>query len=301
MNDIIIIGGGPAGLSAAIYAKRAGLSAIIIDKGPSECQLTKAVEIENYLGFTAISGVDLYNNFREHVTSQGISIIKKAVVSVEKAESCFKVYTKKDVFESRYVIIATGRSHKHLGIDGEEELVGAGVSYCATCDGFFFKDKAVAIVGGGDSALTQAIYLAGICSKVYLIHRRDTFRAANYLVERVKNNQTIELVLNSTVSRFLADHSLNGIEVLTGGEIRKIDCEGLFVAVGEEPNMKFSIDGLELSNNGQIKTDNYCKTNIDGLYAIGDIRDREVYQVITAVADGALVIEGILKEDNFNT
>ncbi len=301
MNDVIIIGGGPAGLSAAIYAKRAGLSAIIIDKGPSECQLTKAVEIENYLGFTAISGVDLYNNFREHVKSQGISIIKKAVVSIEKTENCFKVYTKKDIFESRYVIIATGRSHKHLGIDGEEELVGTGVSYCATCDGFFFKDKTVAIVGGGDSALTQAIYLAGICSKVFLIHRRDSFRAANYLVERVKNNPDIELILNSTVIRFLADHSLNGIEVLTGGDIQKIDCEGLFVAVGEQPNMKFSIDGLELSYNGQIKTDNYCKTNIEGLYAIGDIREREVYQVITAVADGALVIEGILREDNFNT
>ena len=296
MTDVIIIGGGPAGLSCALYAKRAGLSAMIIDKGPAECQLTKAVEIENYLGFTSISGIDLYSKFQEHVKAQNIQIVKKAVIAVEKMSEGFKVSTKKDTYESKYLIIATGRSHKHLGIDGEDALVGAGVSYCATCDGYFFKDKTICIVGGGDSALTQALFLSSICQKVYLIHRRNTFKAANYLVERVSKNNKVELVLNANVSEILADTSVKGLRIGYNGTSRDIECDGVFIAIGEQPNMKFSVEGLEVTSNGQIKTDNYCKTNIDGLYAVGDIRDREVYQVITAVADGALAIEGILKD-----
>ena len=300
MIDILIIGGGPAGLSAAIYAKRAGYSVMIIDKGPSECQLAKAVEIENYLGLNSISGSDLYTKFQEHVKAQGIETIKRAVIAVEKTDCGFKVSTKKDTYESKYLIIATGRSHKHLGVAGEEMLVGAGVSYCATCDGYFFKDKTVCIVGGGDSALTQAIYLSSICSKIYLIHRRDKFRAANYLVDRVTKNEKIELILNASVSEILSDGFVKGVRIQSNSIERTIDCNGLFIAVGEQPNLKFVIDGLDLSSNGQIKTNNYCKTNIAGLYAVGDIREREVYQVITAVADGALVIEGILREDSYN-
>ena len=299
MVDVIIIGGGPAGLSAAIYAKRAGLTVTVIDKGASDCQLTKATEVENYLGFPSISGVDLHLKFKEHANEQNITIIKKAVVSIEKLEHGFRVFTKKDEFECKHLVLAMGRSHKHLGVKGEEQFQGAGVSYCATCDGFFFRDKIVAVVGGGDSALTQAIYLSSFCKKVYLIHRRDTFRAANYLVKRAEDKENIEFVLNSTVSEILGESFVNSVKVLKDGNCELlIDCDGVFGAIGEEPNLKFDIQGLNRTNSGQIITDNYCKTNIDNLYAVGDIREREVYQIITAVADGALAVEGILKQEN---
>lgn len=299
MTDIIIIGGGPAGLSAAIYAKRAGLSVLIIDKGASECQITKAVEVENYLGFTSISGIDLHAKFVEHVKANEIEIIKKAVVSVEKKENGYVVHTKKDEYECSYLILAMGRSHKHLGVDGEERLAGAGVSYCATCDGFFFKDKDVCVIGGGDSALSQAIYLSSFCKTVNLIHRRDSFRAASYLVSRAEQTENINFVLNATVERILGDSFVEGVDVRTSeGETVKIDCNGVFGAIGELANMKFQIEGLATTPQSQILTDNYCKTNLPRLYAIGDIREREVYQIITAVADGAIVIEGILREHN---
>lgn len=299
MYDIIIVGGGPAGLSTAIYAKRAGLSVLILDKGAAECQVTKATEVENYLGFKSISGMDLHTSFVEHVKSQNIQIIKKAVVSVDKSECSFKVHTKKDEFESKYLVLAMGRSHKSLGVDGEDRLTGAGVSYCATCDGFFFKGKTVCVIGGGDSALTQAIYLSALCDKVYLIHRRNEFRAANYLVEKINSIANIELVLNTTVSGILGDNFVTGISLINfNGGVFSIECDGIFGAIGERANMKFEINGLSTTPQGQILTDNFCRTNISKLYAVGDIREREIYQIITAVADGALAIEGILKDEN---
>lgn len=296
MLDVLIIGGGPAGLSSAIYAKRAGLSVTVLDKGASECQITKATEVENYLGFKSISGIDLQAQFVEHAKAQEIPIIKKGVVSVEKIENGFRVFTKKDEFECKHLVLAMGRSHKHLGVVGEDRLAGAGVSYCATCDGFFFKNKIVSVIGGGDSAVSQAIYLSAFCQKVYLIHRRDEFRAANYLVERAKEKDNIEFIMNATVNEILGDNFVSGLNVTQSNEVRTIACDGIFGAVGEKPNMSFVIEGLNTNSQGQILTDNYCRTNIKGLYAVGDIREREVYQIITAVADGALVVEGILKE-----
>ena len=295
MTDVLIIGGGPSGLSTAIYAKRAGLSVLVIDKGAGDCQLTKATEVENYLGFNAISGLELHAKFVEHIKEHEISVVKKAVVSVEKTNDGFKVFTKKDEFECKNLVLAMGRSHKHLGVKGEAQFEGAGVSYCATCDGFFFRNKTVCIVGGGDSALTQAIYLSAICKKVYLIHRRDTFRAADYLVKRAMAKDNIEFVLNAVVNEIIGDTFVNAINVSVEGVESKIVCDGVFGAIGEQANLKFDIEGLNKASNGQIITDNYCRTNIDNLYAVGDIREREVYQIITAVADGALVIEGILQ------
>ena len=297
MTDIIIIGGGPAGLSAAIYAKRAGFSVQIIDKGAADCQITKATEVENYLGYTSITGIDLHTKFVEHVKANNIPIIKKTVVSVEKTDNVFKVCTKKDEFECKYLVLAMGRSHKHLGVEGEERLAGAGVSYCATCDGYFFKGKNVCVIGGGDSALSQAIYLSAICKKVYLVHRRDAFRASQYLINNVKNKDNIELVLNATVNKILGDNFVTGVEINKNEVLFNIDCEGVFGAIGEQPNMKFTIHGLLLSEQGQVITDKFCKTNIEGLYAVGDLREREVYQIITAVADAPLLVEGILKDN----
>jgi thioredoxin reductase (NADPH) len=295
MTDVIIIGAGPAGLSAAIYAKRAGLSVLVFDKGAAECQLTKAVEVENYLGIPSMSGVELYTRFADHAKQNGIQIVKRGVVRVEKEESLIKVYTKKDEYECKNVIIATGRSHRMLGVDGEERLAGAGVSYCATCDGYFFKDKTVCVVGGGDSALSQLVYLAGICKKVYLIHRREGFRAANYLVERAKRLDNVEFVLNATLSKINGESSVSSVIYARNGEDTEIACDGVFGAIGELPNMKFTVDGLDLTPAGYVVTDEYCKSNIDGIYAVGDIRDKEVCQIVTAVADGALAIAGIMK------
>jgi thioredoxin reductase (NADPH) len=295
MTDVIIIGGGPAGLSSAIYAKRAGLSVLILDKGAADCQLAKAADVENYLGFSSITGLDLHTKFLEHAKSQDIPIVRRAVVSVEKLNSGFKVLTKKDEYECKYLILAMGRSHKHLNVEGEQRLSGAGVSYCATCDGYFFKNKVVCVVGGADSALSQAIYLSAICQKVYLIHRRDEFRAADYLVKKALSISNIEFVLNGTINEILGEQFVTGVNISINGVNRTLDCDGVFGAIGEKPNMAFPIDGLETTSNSQIITDNFCRTNINNLYAVGDIREREVYQVITAVADGALAIEGILK------
>ena len=299
MTDVIIIGGGPAGLSTAIYAKRAGLSVQVFDKGAGDCQLTKATEVENYLGFNSVSGLDLHSAFVEHAKAQEIQINKKAVVSVEKTDSGFKIFTKRDEFECKYLVLAMGRSHKNLNVKGEDRFSGAGVSYCATCDGFFFKDKTVCVVGGGDSALTQAIYLSMFCKTVYLVHRRDEFRAANYLVKRASSKSNIEFVLNARVNEIFGDSFVKGVKLLVNGtEELNLDCEGVFGAIGEIANLKFEIEGLNKTDNGQIITDNYCRTNINNLYAVGDIREREVYQIITAVADGALAIEGIIKSEN---
>lgn len=296
MTDIIIIGGGPAGLSAAIYARRAGLSVLVLDKGAAECQLAKAAEVENYLGFESISGTELRDRFASHAAACGVETVKKAVLGVEKADGVFRVSTRREVFEARFVIIAVGRSHKSIGSLGEEKFVGSGVSYCATCDGYFFKDKRVAVVGGGDSALSQAIYLSSLCSEVYLVHRRDTFRAAHYLVERARERDNIKLITESTVAEIYGNERVEGIRLIStrDGAESALECDGVFGAVGEAPNMKFTVDGLHLGAGGLIPTDELCATNIEGLYAVGDIREKRVYQIVTAVADGALAIEGIL-------
>ena len=296
MVDVIIAGAGPAGLSAAIYAKRAGLSVLVLDKSEAECQVTRSVEVENYLGMNSISGDELYSKFKEHALSSGVDIVRGAVTSVKRENGVIRVSTRKNEYECENFIIATGRVHRHIGVEGEERLMGAGVSYCATCDGYFFKDKTVCVVGGGDSALSQLIYLAKICSKVYLVHRRDSFRAANYLVERAKALPNVEMVLNSSVVEILGEGFVEGIRYVSEGEEKILACDGVFGAVGEAPNMKFSVEGLSQNDGGYIKTDNYCRTNVEGIYAVGDIREKELYQIVTAVSDGALAISGILNE-----
>ena len=297
MIDVLIIGGGPAGLSTAIYAKRAGLTVQILDKGAAECQLAKAADVENYLGFPSINGIDLHTQFVEHVKIMEIPIVRKGIISVEKLEDGFNVYTKKDNFHCKNLVLAMGRSHKALGVKGEDRFSGAGVSYCATCDGFFFRDKTVCVIGGGDSALSQAIYLSAICKKVILIHRRNTFRAANYLVEKAKGISNIEFILDARVEEIIGDDYVTGVVLNLSDKLITVECDGVFGAVGEKPNLTFEIEGLQTTSSGQIITDNYCRTSIPHLYAVGDIRNREVYQIVTAVADGALVIEGILKDN----
>ena len=296
MFDVIIAGAGPAGLSAAIYAKRAGLSVLVLDKGGADCQMTKAVEVENYLGIPSMSGLELYSKFVEHVKQNDVEIIKRAVLGAEKNGDIINVHTRKENYECKNLIIATGRSHRPLGVEGEEKFSGAGVSYCATCDGYFFKDKTVCVVGGGDSALSQLVYLAGICKKVYLIHRRDTFRAEKYLVDRAQKLENAEFILSAKLCEIMGENFVSSVKYTNANNEEKIiECDGVFGAIGEIPNMRFTVEGLEISEGGYIITDNYCKTNLDGVYAVGDIREKELCQIVTAVADGALAIKGILK------
>lgn len=301
MIDVIIIGAGPAGLSTAIYARRAGFSVLVLDRGAADSQLAKAAEVENYLGFPSVSGAELQETFTRHAVSSGIEIIRRPVLSVERYSKGeingegFKVRTRKNEYLCHHLVLAMGRSHRTLGIIGEDTFSGRGVSYCATCDGYFYRDGTVCVVGGGDSALSQAIYLSGICKKVFLIHRRDTFRAARYLVDRLAEHPNIELRMNSTVSEILGESHACGVMLASGEVSERIECDGVFVAVGETPNMPFDIEGLERAATGEIITDELCRTNIDGLYAVGDLRKKEVCQIITAVADGALAVEGMMR------
>lgn len=317
MLDVIIIGAGPAGLSTAIYAKRAGFSVLVLDRGAADSQLAKAAEVENYLGFPSVSGAELQEMFTSHAISSGIEIVRRPVLSVErysggeisgegsceaggKSEgSCevkgFKVRTRKNEYLCRRLVLAMGRSHRTLGAVGEDALSGRGVSYCATCDGYFYRGGTVCVVGGGDSALSQAIYLSAICKKVILVHRRDTFRAARYLIDRLAEHPNIELRMNSTVSEILGEDRACGVLLASGNHTERIECDGVFVAVGETPNMPFEIDGLERAATGEIITDELCRTSIDGLYAVGDLRKKEVCQIITAVSDGALAVEGMVR------
>lgn len=307
MIDVIIIGAGPAGLSTAIYARRAGFSVLVLDRGAADSQLAKAAEVENYLGFPSVSGAELQETFTSHAISSGIEIVRRAVLSVERynggdgeseSESevkGFKVRTRKNEYICRDLVLAMGRSHRTLGAVGEDTFSGRGVSYCATCDGYFYRGGTVCVVGGGDSALSQAIYLSGICSKVILIHRRDTFRAARYLIDRLAEHPNIELRMNSTVSEIFGDDRARGVLLASGNDTARIECDGVFVAVGETPNMPFEIEGLERGESGEIITDGLCRTGIDGLYAVGDLRKKEVCQIITAVADGALAVEGMIR------
>lgn len=295
MKDIIIIGGGPAGLSAALYAKRAGLSVVVLDKGAAESQLTKATDVDNYLGIPNCTGEELYKKFMDHIKDSGIEIIRGSVNAIETNDDHISVYTKKEEFACKNAIIATGRTHRSLGIDGEEAFSGSGVSYCATCDGYFFKDKTVCVIGGGDSALSEAVYLSELCKKVYIMHRRDTFRAAKYLVERAEERENIKFLFNAVPVRIVGEGSVKALKYKVLDEEKELKCEGIFVSIGEIPNMQFNVEGLETDNNGYIITDNYCRTNFKNISAVGDIRKKELYQIITAVADGAVAIEGILK------
>lgn len=295
MKDIIIVGGGPAGLSAALYAKRAGFSVAVFDRETSESQLAKATEVDNYLGISNCTGEELYERFRKHINDSEIEIIQNSVNAIEKKDDHISVYTKKGEFICKNLIIAVGRTHKALGIDGEKELSGSGVSYCATCDGYFFKDKTVCVIGGGDSALSEAVYLSEFCEKVYIIHKRDTFKAAKYLVEKARERENIEFIFNATPVKIAGEGFVQALKYKTLSEEKELKCDGIFVSIGEIPNMKFSIKGLETDKGGYIITDNYCRTNLKGISAVGDIRKKELYQIITAVADGAIAIEGILK------
>lgn len=298
MLDLIIIGAGPAGLSAAVYAARAELDFIVIEGSMMQGgQVLTTYDVDNYLGLPGIGGFDMGMKFAEHAKKLGVSFVTENVVSMNAAGDVKTVKTDKNIYESKTVIIATGAVHKKAGIPGEAEFTGRGVSYCATCDGAFFRNKVTAVVGGGDVAVEDALYLSRMCSKVYLIHRRDEFRAAKSLVNKAKETDNIELVTDSTVEKIEGENKVGSIAVRNKKDdiVKTLDVDGVFFAVGMQPVTAFVDKAVEMNDAGYIIAGEDCATNIPGVYAAGDIRTKQLRQIITAAADGANAVTSVEK------
>lgn len=298
MYDVIIIGSGPAGLSAAIYAKRAALDTLVIEKSPlSGGQILNTYEVDNYPGLPKISGMELGQKMRGHANQQQVTFVTESVKEIAADGEVKKVITDKNTYETRTVILAMGASHRALGVPGEEELCGMGVSYCATCDGAFFKNRTVAVVGGGDVALEDALFLARGCKQVYLIHRRDAFRGARILQEQVKNTENITLCMDSVVEEIAGQDSVEKV-LLTNkktGESQELEVQGVFIAVGILPNTG-EIQGMpSRDESGYIEAGEDGVTDIPGIFAAGDCRTKQLRQVITATADGANAVTSVEK------
>lgn len=290
MYDIIIIGSGPAGLSAAIYAQRACLDTIVIEKnGISGGQVLNTWEVDNYPGFPGVTGFELSRQFREHANKLGARVVQDEVVQVELSGNVKKVVCEEETYEARCVILASGAHHRTLEVPGEEELRGAGVSYCATCDGAFFRGRTVAVVGGGDSALEDAIFLARMCEKVYIVHRRDKLRGAKRLQERLQALENIEFVWNSETVAIEGNAQVEALRLrqTKTGEERRLDVDGVFIAVGIAPESELYAGQLELDEQGYIRADESGQTSVPGVFAAGDVRTKALRQILTAASDGA--------------
>lgn len=290
MYDLIIIGSGPAGLSAAIYGKRAGLDLLVLESAPmSGGQILNTYEVDNYLGMPGMNGFDMGMQFRAHADRLGVEFREAEVTGIRDKGQSKIVVTGGDELEAKAVILATGAVHAHLGVPGEEELSGMGVSYCATCDGAFFKGRTVAVVGGGDVALEDAVYLARTCERVYLIHRRDELRGAMVLQEELKKLTNVEIFYNCTVEEIQGDSTVENLRVknVKSGEVFDLNVAGVFIAVGIRPNTDLVQESLKLDPGGYIPAGEDCATEIPGLFAAGDVRKKPIRQIITAVADGA--------------
>lgn len=290
MYDIIIIGSGPAGLSAAIYAQRACLDTIVIEKnGISGGQVLNTWEVDNYPGFPGVTGFELSRQFREHANKLGARVVQDEVVQVELSGNVKKVVCEEETYEARCVILASGAHHRTLEVPGEEELRGAGVSYCATCDGAFFRGRTVAVVGGGDAALEDAIFLARMCEKVYIVHRRDKLRGAKRLQERLQAFENIEFVWNSETVAIEGNAQVEALRLrqTKTGEERRLDVDGVFIAVGIAPESELYAGQLELDEQGYIRADESGQTSVPGVFAAGDVRTKALRQILTAASDGA--------------
>ncbi len=295
IKDIAIIGSGPAGLCAGLYAARAGLECTVYEKYPL-CggQIINTGEIENYLGIENTDGFALAEKFSKHAKAAGTEIVSREVLKVEKESGVFTLDLsggEKAFF--RAVIAATGAVSKRLGVSGEEKFAAKGVSYCAHCDGAFYKGKTAAVIGGGDTALTDALYLSNLCKKVYLIHRRDEFRGSQYLVNRLNEKANVQPVLNSVVTSVNGDDVVRSITVTgalaggTNGEVREIPADGVFIAVGITPANGLFKNLAKTDGAGFLLAGEDCKTSLPGLFASGDLRTKHLRQIVTAAADGA--------------
>ena len=297
MYDIIVVGGGPAGLTAAVYARRASKTVLVLEAKAWGGQIINTPDIENYPVEAHISGFDFAARLYEQAKALGAELVQEKVVEIRDADETKQVVTASGVREARALILATGSENRRLGVDGEEALIGRGVSYCATCDGNFFRRKDVAVVGGGNTALEDALYLADLANKVYLIHRRDRFRGEESTAERLKQKPNVEFVWNSNVTRLIAEKRLSAIEVTNklDGSVRTIEVKGLFVAVGRVPENENFRGLIDLDEAGYAIAGENCRTRTPGVFVAGDNRTKEVRQLVTAAADGAVAATEAVK------
>ena len=289
MHDIIIIGAGPSGLTAAIYARRAGKSVLVIEKNTFGGQITWAPKVENFPTIASVSGMEFADRLVDQVMNLGADLELDEVTKIEKNGDIFKVDTIfGGTYEAKAVIVAVGASPRKLGLENEEKFIGSGISFCAVCDSEFFKGKPVAVNGGGNTALQEAIYLSDTCEKVYIIHRREEFRADAALVDVIRKKPNIELVLNCTVTKLIGEKKLSSIVVTDKNGIEteiKIDC--LFEAIGHDPENKPFEAFLKLDESGYADSEENCLTKTEGMFVAGDCRKKNVRQLTTAVSDGA--------------
>lgn len=291
--DIIIIGGGPAGYTAALYASRAGLDTLIVEKMSVGGQMTLTDTIDNYPGFEeGVDGFTLGMKMQSCAERFGTKTKYAEVIKAELTGEIKKVITAKEELLAKAVIIATGANPRELGIEGEDTLIGKGLHYCAHCDGRFYKERTVLVVGGGNSAAADALYLSHLVKKVYLVHRRDTLRATKIYHEPLMNAENVEFIWNSTVSGYVVDGRIVGAKLknLKSGEESELKIDGIFVSIGRKPNTVLFGDELSLDENGYIVADESTRTNIPGVYAVGDVRTKVLRQVVTAVSDGAVAV-----------
>ncbi|MBE5807271.1 MAG: FAD-binding protein [Clostridiales bacterium] len=300
MYDIIVIGGGPAGMTAAIYARRAAKSVLVLEAVTCGGQILNTPDIENYPVEAHISGFDFSNKVYEQAKGLGAEFVFEKAVEIRDEAGVKTVVTAKNAYQAKAVILATGSENRKLGLEDEDRLTGKGVSYCATCDGNFYRRKVVAVVGGGNTALEDAQYLSDIAAKVYLIHRRDSFRGEETNAERLKARENVEIIYNANVTRLISEKRLKAIEVtdkLTG-EVRTIELNGLFIAVGRVPENQNFANLVKLDASGYVEAGEDCHTNADGIFVAGDNRTKALRQLVTATADGAMAATEAVKYIN---
>jgi thioredoxin reductase (NADPH) len=289
--DLIIIGGGPGGMSAGIYAMRAALKTVLIEKGLPGGQVAMSAEVENYPSYETIGGSELSEKFVQHAKSYGMEMITSEVTALLPGLDYHRVHLDSgDVLTTHAVILATGGTPRKLNIPGEDEYYGKGISYCAVCDGFFFRDKTVVVVGGGDTAAEEGLYLAKLCRQVYLVHRRDQLRAGMILQQRVKAECKMEVIWNTVATAVKADaDGVTAVELkdVNTGQKKELATDGVFIFIGFDPNNQLVPAGTKMNADGYVVTDDKCETNTPGIYVIGDLREKYARQIVIAAADGA--------------
>ena len=298
MYDVIVIGAGPAGLTSAIYLSRARKSVLVLEASTYGGQIINTLDIENYPATPHINGYDFATNIYNQAKELGAEIKFEKVINIEDG-NIKKVITKDNTYDAKSIIIATGCGIRKLGLENEDKFLGKGISYCATCDGAFFKEKKVAVVGGGNTALEDALYLSDIVSKVYLIHRRDSFRGEDKSVSEIKKRKNIEIIYNSNVIKLNGDNALNSIDVIDkDNNVNKIEVNALFVAIGRIPENANFARIIDVDESGYIRAYEDCKTNVEGIFVAGDARVKSLRQLVTATSDGAIAATNAIKYIN---
>lgn len=298
MYDSIVIGAGPAGLTSAIYLSRAKKKVLVLEASSYGGQIINTLNIENYPAAPHIDGYDFATKIYNQAKELGAEVKFEKVINIENGD-IKKVFTKDNTYDTKTVIIATGCGIRKLGLDNEDELFGKGVSYCATCDGAFFKDKCVAVVGGGNTALEEALYLSEIASKVYLIHRRDSFRGEDKSVSEIKKKKNIEIIYNSNVTKLNGMDNLSSIEVTDiDNNTRDLEVNALFIAIGRIPENANFARVIDIDSAGYVVAGEDCKTNVDGIFVAGDARVKSLRQLVTATGDGAVAATNAIKYIN---